>query len=205
MDSFNNVVFIHIGKCGGLTITHLLNQHRIPHTNVHIQQPFFHPAEKYMIVIRNPIARFISAFHWRYKLVIKEKQQESRFKGEAEILNKYSSINEFAENIAEFNIQTTYIHHIAEDIHFYLGDFLKHCQKENICGVITTETMNTDIRDLFGIENTIHENNNEGYDNHLSSEGYANLKRFLHKDYACIDRLYQMGVLSEEKYEILSK
>ena len=56
-----------------------------------------------MIVIRNPIDRFISAFNWRYKLVVLDKTQEERFVGEKNTLIKYSRVNNLSENIGDFS------------------------------------------------------------------------------------------------------
>jgi hypothetical protein len=198
---------IHIGKCGGSTVHAVLKQHKIPHTSIHIKKPIFHEKDTYLIVIRNPIDRCISAFNWRYKLVVLDKSQPTRFAGEKDILQKYACVNTFAENIAEFDIHTSYIHHIREDIHFYLHDFLKQCKKEHILGVITQENLYHDIQQLFPIHNTsIHLNkNNSKKDTTLSTVGYNALKQYLQKDYECIHRLWEMGCLTQEQYTILSK
>lgn len=63
--------------------------------------------EKYVIVLRNPIKRFISAFNWRYKLVIDDKTQTNRFIGEKEILEHYNCVNNLAEKIKDFDINKT--------------------------------------------------------------------------------------------------
>jgi hypothetical protein len=62
---------IHIGKCGGFTVETVLKNNNYDFDSVHIQKCTFDSNKKYVIVIRNPISRFISAFYWRYKLVIK--------------------------------------------------------------------------------------------------------------------------------------
>ena len=110
-----------------------------------------------------------------------------------------------AENIHSFDINKTYIHHIKENIDFYIGEFLQNCKKDNILGIIMTETLNDDIFKLFGIANVIHNNKNNPYDKTLSKNEYDNLKKYLEKDYACIDKLYELGLLSLDKYTILSK
>lgn len=198
---------IHVGKCGGLTLISLLEKHKIPHSHVHIKKPVFNSADKYIILLRNPIDRFISAFNWRYKLVVFDKSQENRFPGEKKILAKYTTVNSLAENIADFDIQKTYIHHIRENIDFYLSDFLTKCQKENILGVVTQENLNNDIHSIFNIRNdSIHINKNTKIaDKYLSDTGYDSLKKYLQKDYECIDTLFAMGCLSAEQYYVLSR
>jgi len=201
----NKFTLIHIGKCGGFTVDTFLRNNNFQFESTHIKKCNFDNDKKYVIVIRNPISRFISAFYWRYKLVVKDKIQENRFIGEKNILEYYKTANNLAENIFNFNIDKNYIHHIKEDIDFYIGDFLLNCKKENILGIITTETLNDDIFELFGINNIIHNNKGDTYDKNLSNNAYNNLKKFLSKDYACIDKLYELGILSLNKYNILSK
>ena len=198
---------IHIGKCGGSTLTSILNKNNLENERIHMKKPEFHTNDRYVIVIRNPIARFISAFNWRYKLVVLDKTQENRFAGEKNTLVQYDSVNTLAENIGEFDVHTTYIHHIYEDIQFYLHDFLKQCKKENIVGVVTQENLYHDIQQIFNIcdANTHINKNDSKNDTYISTLGYDRLKQYLHKDYACIDRLYAMGCLTQGQYDTLSK
>lgn len=201
-----SIVLVHIGKCGGTTVHNLLMEKKIKHRTIHIKKCRFNNNEQYIILLRNPIKRFISAFNWRYMLAVDQKRQRERFKGEKEVLEKYKTVNGLAEQIAAFDINESYIHHIKEDINYYLEDILKECKKENILAVMTTETLNKDLSDLFNIENKelkINQNSKQ-YDTTLSELGYENLKKYLVKDYECITKLYEMGVLSEEKYKFLS-
>jgi len=198
-----NIKLIHIGKCGGSTVSTILKNNNINFQLTHIEKANFDMNEKYVIVIRNPIKRFISSFNWRHKLVVQDKTQENRFKGEKEILQYYKTANHLAENIFDFDINKTYIHHIKEDIHFYLGNFLTKCKKENILGIITTENMNHDIKHLFGIDNTLYINKNSKNNTILSQLGYDNLTKYLEKDFECIHKLYSLGCLSKEQYDNL--
>jgi hypothetical protein len=202
----DNIMLLHIGKCGGCTVQRLLKNKHVNHITIHLNKCTFDNTKQYIILLRNPIKRFISAFNWRYKLVIDDKIQENRFKGEKEVLEKYKTVNSLAEQIHTFDINKTYIHHIKEDIHYYLEDLVNKCKKKNILAVMTMETLNKDLADIFNIENTeVKINENKGtYDTTLSQVGYDNLKKYLSKDYECITKLYELGVLSEEKYKFLS-
>jgi len=59
----NNLKFIHIGKCGGTTIVKQSNLEQY-----HLQR-HYKDNEKYIIWIRNPIARFVSAFYMSYNII----------------------------------------------------------------------------------------------------------------------------------------
>lgn len=197
---------VHIGKCGGVSVNKILTHNNIIFKSIHMSKIIFNNDDKYVILIRNPIQRFISAFNWRYKLVVIDKLQENRFVNEKQTLEYYNSVNNLAENINKFDINKNYIHHIKENINFYLHDFLKNCKKENILGIITTENINYDIKQIFGIDNIFHMNKNNKYlNNTLSIIGYENMKKYLKDDYECIHNLYKLGCLSEEQYNILSK
>ena len=65
--------------------------------HVHIEKPPILRNARYLIVIRNPIRRAISAFNWRYRLVVQDKAQTDRFEGEYDILLQYKSLNVLAE------------------------------------------------------------------------------------------------------------
>ena len=62
-----NIKYIHIGKCGGSTLTHSLSN------NItgwyHIASRDYKNNEKYIIWIRHPLKRFVSAFWYSHDLV----------------------------------------------------------------------------------------------------------------------------------------
>lgn len=206
-----DTVFIHIGKCGGSSVIEELKRKDIKFIEKHVGKVKFRKNKKYYIVIRNPISRFVSAFDWRYKLVVEDGVQKDRFQGEKAILEKYKTVNNLAENIyneagdliLNFKSDDFYIHHIKEDIDFYLGDLLKKCKKEAIIAVLATETLSEDIKQHFDINLTSHLKKNKKK-NVLSSLALNNLIKYLEKDFDCIERLNDMDLLTEIQYEKLS-
>jgi len=90
---------IHIGKCGGKTVNTILKKNKYSIIQKHIQPVYFNSKRKYIILLRNPISRFISAFNWRYHLVCTIKTQINRFIGEKKLLEKYKTVNALAEDI----------------------------------------------------------------------------------------------------------
>ena len=61
------LVFIHIGKTGGSTINNILKE-QIMFKEYHLKKEY-KPNEKYIIWIRNPLSRFVSAFNYINHLV----------------------------------------------------------------------------------------------------------------------------------------
>jgi len=60
----NNYKFIHIGKCGGSYIRSIYNI-----SSIHMYKPNLNANFKYIIFIRNPISRFVSAFYHSKQLI----------------------------------------------------------------------------------------------------------------------------------------
>ncbi len=119
---------IHIGKCGGASLKETLREAGIADELqfIHIQPPVFRKDLRYIIVARNPLERSVSAFNWRYKLVVIDEIQRHRFPGEHEVLTQWGSLEALSEALYDDDnkprpmvikdLRT--IHHIREDISF---------------------------------------------------------------------------------------
>jgi hypothetical protein len=206
----NNLIIIHVGKCGGSTVKFELTSKKIKFSQIHIKEAIYKPNKNYVIVIRNPIKRFISAFNWRYYLVCDSKIQKNRFQNEENILNKYKNVdnlcNDLKINPDIFNgnpFSGNYIHHLREDIYFYLKTFIKKCPKKQILGVICTETLKDDMKNIFDIDVTKHKKNNSKYNKIITDKSYEILKTYLKNDYIIIDQMYKYGWISDKQYKIL--
>jgi hypothetical protein len=62
--NYYGIKFIHIGKCAGTTI---VKTFKLP--EIHLEKPAFKKNNYYVIWVRNPINRFVSAFYYSYELV----------------------------------------------------------------------------------------------------------------------------------------
>lgn len=76
-------VLVHVGKSGGTTLRHALDQTELGRQMhvVHIMRPPVRPSLEYYIVARGPVSRALSAFNWRYKLVVADGSQKDRVLG----------------------------------------------------------------------------------------------------------------------------
>lgn len=171
-----NIKFIHIGKCGG---TNIINKFKLP--QIHMRIPKDNEANKYIIWIRNPLDRFVSAFFYSKDIVnhmfdniIYEDRKKTILQRNYSIseeydylLNKFKTANDLAEAIDSDNyaLQESAIklmnhqeEHIYKGIGFYLrnGDFVKN-NYNKILFVGSVENMEDDILKLSKL---INKNNN---------------------------------------------
>jgi hypothetical protein len=205
-----STVLIHIGKCGGRTVKNGIQnaEKNLVNYSVHIKKPVYRKDLKYVVMARGPISRLTSAFRWRYKLVVSDGVQKDRFEGEYEVLTKYKNLNNIAEalydesGIANITAQQEMrkIHHIREDISFYLSDLLRKCHPDQILAVLMQENLDEDIFRVFGYRNELYEHCNPSAedDQGLTESGLRNLKRFFVEDYEALTKLYCWGKIDRE-------
>jgi hypothetical protein len=209
MDTKNKeMVSVHVGRCGGTTVEKELKDYGFLFDRIHMAKAEYDPLKKYIITVRNPIDRFVSAFNYDHRWMYdrgKKKRRPKTYKEEIRTLQLYDSADDLARNIYDFYERGLFINHVSKDIYFHIGEFLRECDRENIIAVVATETLRDDMKQFFGIDVRRHERKNKEYSTFLSEEGCRNLKHYLQNDYWCIDQLYRMGLITEEKYKILCK
>lgn len=180
-----NFMFIHIGKCGGSSVSRVIENSRYANVckTIHISSPPVNKYSNYLIIVRNPLNRFVSAFNWRYRLVVETEKQKTRFSFEHQILSHYKTANRLAMDLYTDSAKPNslahrgakFIHHIYEDISFYLKDLLDFIDPSQIMGVLVQERLNDDIERFFGVKNTFHEKINPPGEK-LSQEAALNVK-----------------------------
>lgn len=213
----NKLVIVHIGKCGGSTVKNELDFKKIPHIHLHMYKAIYKPQNSYIIIIRNPIQRFISAFYWRHylitnKLIDKKKKGKTylapygNLEGEKDFFNKYNNVNDLCKDIAlNSNILDDFkvVNHMNMGIYFYLENLIDTCPRKNILGVICLETISYDMKKIFNINIKSHNKNNNGYSKDITPQNYNILKIYLDKDYQIIEKMYQKGWINDIQYSIL--
>ena len=212
-----------MGKCGGSTIEKLLADSPFvarKYQSViqsHVCGVTVDSSCDYLICLRNPISRAISAFEWRQKLVVNDPppNQATRFKGELDVLKAYGSFSDLASKLYQENASLNelvardfqLVHHLRESISFYLKPLLPVLSASNVYGVICQENLSADCEKLLGVlSNGMAERKNHQRRESLGSLGkqaVTNLKRYLHDDYACITSLWTKGILSDCQFNSL--
>ena len=206
--------FIHIGKCGGSTIRQVLKQNSINHNSIHCEKAIYNPNSKYLIALRNPVERFISAFCWRKYLIKNPEYPEAQ----KQFFKQYKSVDDLCSKLykkndglnPEVDREINRIHkyrspaHYGMGIDYYIGDFVKKCKTNNIIGIICAETLEYDIKNLFRINCKLHKKNNSENKEEVTNESRSILKKYLHKDYEVIEKLNDLNLLSKKQYMTLS-
>jgi len=217
-DSSQTLIYVHIDKCGGSTVERNIFKSKKIIENfsrihkIHQNKPPIHKKSKYIIVVRNPLSRLVSAFNWRYRLLVKEENNyKNYFKKELNILKKYKNINSIAEQLyfnekLNKNVAKEFkkIIHIKNDMEFYLGDLLKSISKDQIFAVLCQETINADIKNYLSLNNNlnINDNNNRSlFKKHLTVTSQENLKKWSINDFKILKNLaikiYQEKILRD--------
>lgn len=197
----NNVILIHIGKCGGTTIHKLFGLKQY-----HLVKPIYTKNTKYVIWIRNPLSRFVSAFNMSYTLInldttklnINELNTDNciapartkykmthdhTFSKEYDFLiNYFKTANNLAESLTSTDLEIRTkaeklmrhnMEHINRGIGWYLdnGDFIEKYHS-NILMCGKIETMEQDIQRLSVLLGKDVSNKNHHYRQNRSQNKY---------------------------------
>ena len=218
--SEGQLCYIHIGKCGGATVNRAIDTSPViaeafeKVTVTHVARPVYKPRNRYLFVVRNPIDRAISAFNWRHRLVHEEARPDHRFPGEAAVLTRYGSLDALAlalyegdRLVEEVAQDFRRIHHLREDMAFYLEPAMGILAPEQVFAVLCQETLDRDIETHLGIETPgrVHDNRaaTPKAKTSLSDPARANLARFLEQDFAALEWLMTLYPLSEDRHAVL--
>ena len=216
---------VHVGKCGGTSIAEELRGRGFRFEHVHLRRPVPELGRCYVVLARDPVARFVSAFNWRRHLLSEDRLPAAhgedpiarlRHRVEREFLSEFEHVGEFAERLVrrgenEVSPMTTLLQligHVPQGFTWYLGDLLDRIEPGQLGGVITTERLADDAEALFGFRPRLERNRREtGPGTSLSAEGRVNLARKFAAEYRTLDRLADLarraGVPMAVRYEPL--
>jgi hypothetical protein len=202
---------VHVGKCGGRTIHQELAAANLDFEHFHMRRPVARPDRRYVILARDPVARFVSAFNWRTHLYrtgrlpptnASQRISRMRHRAEEEFLFSFENANALAEQLVPagvFDVCPTsvlmgLIGQVPQGFQWYLGRLLDHIEPWQIAGVVCTERLAEDFARLFGFRPTRELNRPAGnFSTHLSEQGRANLAREFLDEYATLKKLADMA------------
>ena len=222
-----HLVFVHVGKCAGSSISSALFRGGERFTELHGLNKFPHmrelvknPSLFFLISVRDPVSRFLSSFYWdRW-----EKREKKGIEGPnglwREIFDTFETANDLAEalssteeaprTLAAKALRNSYLH-----MHLGLSWYLPLDVAEMLPTDRTATTRVEDIDDdfasfavKFGLENpsrffplprekSARRGNSLPDRNHLSDVARKNLRGMLAPDYAVLECLSRRGLLGE--------
>lgn len=205
----NSYVFIHVGKCGGTSIASNIGQHAYL-TEIHMAKPLYVPRARYLLAVRNPISRFVSAFWHHKREAKKEKFNNTKI---SKIVQNFESVEHFIVDGLQSNsvLSSDSVKfscgygHIGMGLAFYLDPFLWKVGERNISNVFCQEFLDEDLHQFLGFPSM--ESRRVSGMGLLGAELQPKSRTFLwgllQRDYNCISRLYDMGFISKDRYEIM--
>lgn len=203
------LVLVHIGKCGGRSVKKALARSVLWHLRYRRVVVWHTLSEKrpiegadYVIVVRNPIRRALSAFNYRYSQVVLEDSDPREFSGEREALLRYATLNTLAEALyANGQIQeeacSAYnaIHHLGDES---ITEYLRPIIEAELCGqvvaVLRTESLLQDALNKMGLRvGHKHDFGSKSVEerSRLSEKAIKNLRSFLAEDYATLKKFFE--------------
>ncbi len=176
-----------------------------------MRRPVARPGRSYVILARDPVARFVSAFNWRkhlYRTGALEPQaardpiSELRQRAEKEFLFQFEDANALAEElvlngsyeIGAPSVLVGLIGHVPRGFHWYLGGLLEEIEPRQISGIICTEQLSGDFERVFGFRPTVELNVSKSKKSTvISPKGREHLAREFHFEYATLKKLSAMA------------
>ncbi len=214
---------VHVGKCGGMSAVLSLRAANFQFSQFHLQKPIASPNKAYVILVRDPVARFVSAFNWRKHLystgVLPPTNatgplSKLRHQAERELIFMIESANALAEQLGSDSSSEassassllSLIGHIPQGFDWYLSSLIEQIEPRQIVGFICTENFSDDFEYLFGFSPSRDRNRlNLTPGVQISEKGRASIAKESDKEYAVLHKLSLMaqstGVRMSMRYD----
>jgi len=220
--------FIHVGKCAGSSVSSALRDLKIPFKEYHcfdadkvLQSVLSESSgDFFLISVRDPVKRFISAFYWDFY----EKRVTNNKLGPKnvwlDLYNTFNTPNEVGEALSSTNSKLrtkalTFFHNSSLHAQYSLSWYIKpsnvkYLNPEN-CSVIRTESADKDFQKFLNQisidklskslprEKSNYKQHIDGYDTNLSDLAIKNIKNIYCDDYLILDGFYRKGLI-EKRY-----
>lgn len=156
--------FLHVGKCGGETVIKVLSDQRLKFTAYHvgtadrdIHDVILRQEERdaFLIPLRDPCSRFISAFEWDlYSKVLTRPEKKAKNGVWQRIFNMFRTANDVAEalsdtdpkrrEMAELALHASKLH-MQMDLGWYLPPALARRLPPDRTHLLRTQHLDTDL------------------------------------------------------------
>ena len=223
-DRSDSLVYVHIGKCGGSSLAWAIAESKSLSKEFkqiyrcHLEPPPILYHARYLIVVRNPIDRMVSAFNFEMKKAASRHNRRSSA-WRTEFFGKYNSINQLAESLyCDGNLSPSVardlesVPHLGKCIAYYLRDLQEGISKDQIWAVMAQESLDADIQKFLNVRNkkAIHREGSpsaaQATGKFLSEEARVNLARYLQADFDILERLTSnFGIDDELRKAILKR
>lgn len=215
LTSCANFDLIHVGKCGGSSVVHELKRKEFDFEHFHLRKPIAAPDRRYIVLVRDPLTRFVSAFNWRcHLLCVGDQRQEDagimiysrplteRESLERSFLSQFKDANELAERLMPIESQDSLplssmlklIGHVQAGFSWHLDHLLDVIDPQQLLGVICAENFKDDFEALFGFRPTLAINRDYTHrPTELSELACKNLKHGFEAEYRTLARLKSLA------------
>lgn len=202
---------VHVGKCGGISVVEELRGRGFRFEHVHMRRPVAEPSRRYVVLVRDPVARFVSAFNWRRHLLggdllaaarDEDPLAKLRHRAEWEFLSRFEGAEDLAarlERTGNHEVSAAaalmqLVGHVPQGFAWYLDELLDRIEPGQLAGVIATERLADDFESLFGFRPVAERNRLQGpRAAGLSPRGRANLAREFTAEYRTLGRLADLA------------
>jgi len=199
--------FIHVPKTGGKTIAAELRHAGYNFSEIHVRYRLRHPKgiklrsdKNYVLSIRNPLCRWVSAFNYlylkNYTAAILGLEE-----GKTDFFRRWQTPNRLAENLYD-ELGHIDSKHIPTGLKIVIYAYLRGLKNDTkVLGVIMQETLAEDMKRLFNITVRSHVNTNRDkkFSKFLSSKAKYNLHEHLAADFKSLEQLEGMKLLTSEQ------
>lgn len=202
---------IHVGKCAGGTVVRELLRGGYKFEHVHMRRPVISPDRRYVVAVRDPMARFVSAFNWRRHRLEEDRGPEGKDadavglmkrRVEESFIAMFETANVLAEqleplpgrDVAPIVSMLSVIGHVVHGFTWYLDQMLDEIEPSQLLGVVAQENLDQDMRALFGIPPTFAEHSDYPHGSRgLSALARRNLARVFSEEYRALSRLQRLA------------
>ena len=224
--SVTDLAYVHVGKTGGTTVRNALLESGVAFSEIHVSPvaaTMVSRAAKWLVAVRDPIARAASAFYWRQPPRrlrrahhVPPRRPAISDAAEIDLYRCFATFDAFARALYDDSPCGARARAVLDDpppschlglgLASYLRGALGALETREVF-LARTPSLRRDVAafgawyDATRTFARLHHENNQAYNKTLSVEGASNLRRALAEDYALLARLEGMAVngASEER------